>query len=249
MPILPIGMGDLFVDYGVRHCFILPQYWSRPSYQEIYTDYKWDTVIIDNAMYENPNDRIPVSDLIDIAEQLTATQTFVVGNEDMENGLNTIELVENELDYYGTHGTAWTYMAVLHGTPYEIVQQYAALSYHSHIGFAIAVSTYRKGYDRSGIIELAGMRGRYVHALGLDSLLEARNLTTMYNSCDSSICATAAVNRINLRLFPEIRRELECCRNIDRVDLLGTHYSEYTKQRTGENIAYITDLMRFPEEY
>ena len=243
MPILPIGMSQLFE--GIDYCFILPQFWANEKYKSIYTSRPWDTVIIDNAMYEDPENRWEIPRLIEVADELDARRIFLVGNENMYNGVKSIELICNEIDECGQDGANWTYMGVLHGTPGEIAHQYAELRRYARIGFAVAVSTFRLGYDRSIIVERLGLssNGRYIHALGLDSMREAKALEGYFNSCDSSICASAAENNVDLTIFPEIRRDLQCCKYMKRVDLLQESFSREKIEQTEFNLNYIRGIL------
>ncbi|MCK9327119.1 MAG: hypothetical protein M0P69_16620 [Bacteroidales bacterium] len=200
MPILPIWGFDIFEQANVDHCFILPALWENDKYQDFYTSRRWKTVIIDNDMYETPEKCADIDSLIDIADSLNSNSTFIVGPEDMQNGLNTPSMISNLLTEYDVRGDSWDLMTVLHGKPHEIVEQHKELKQLGISAFGIAVSSWRLGFDRGSILSLLRpYSGGYYHAMGLDSLCEVINLKKWgFNSVDSSIAATCAVNNINM---------------------------------------------------
>lgn len=197
MPILPIGMSQLLKKIEVQGAFILPQFWSNSSYEEMYTSREWDTVIIDNAMYENPTP-VPFNDLIEIARQLTSKRTFIVAPEDHNDPIKTAELVIDCIDQYGKRGKYWEPMVIVHGTPVHITHMFDMLDYLYTVAYGVAVSCWRNGFDR-GTIKSMSRGGHYFHAMGLDSITEAIALKRSgFDSVDSSIVATAAMNKIHL---------------------------------------------------
>jgi len=224
MPILPIGMFHVFDRTDVRDVFILPQFWDNESYREFYTSHKWDHVIIDNAMYEQLNG-VPFGHLINIADQLDADRVFIVSPEDIRNPYTTAAYAVETGDRFGFRDSNWEMMCILHGTPYDMVNQYYTLRKYP-MGYGIAVSAWRSGYDRAGIFKYVGFRDKdYVHAMGWDSIIEIFALNNVgFDSIDSSIVATAAVNRIMLGPDTVIRRTGSVS-DPKRVDLLQTTFS------------------------
>lgn len=197
MPILPIGMSHLFKMREISSAFILPQFWSNPKYEEMYVKREWNTVIIDNAMYENPNP-VPFGELIEIARQLTTQRTFIVAPEDHGNPVRTAELMLECIDQYGGKGSHWEPMVIVHGTPTQISHMFDMLDDMPTVAYGIAVSCWRNGYDR-GSIKSMSMGRHYFHAMGLDSITEALALKRAgFDSVDSSIVATSAMNKIHL---------------------------------------------------
>lgn len=203
MPILPIGMLRLFSDCKVDDAFILPQFWNIPEYREFYQSRNWNRVIIDNALYENP-EPVGIPELIEIAESITSLVTHIVGPEKIGDGSATTALMLNAIAAYGPRGASWRLMAVFQGTPTEMYHMYDTLKEYP-IGFAIPVSMYRAGWSRAGLAYFTGVRNHYMHALGIDDLTEIPDLVRAgIDSFDSSIVATAAVNGIDL-LGTELR--------------------------------------------
>lgn len=204
MPILPIGMAKLLGHRSVRDAFILPQFWGNERYRAMYAHRKWDTVIIDNAMYENP-DPVPFETLIDIAGEIDSGRTFIVVPEDHSDPVHTAQLAMDTCSEYGTFGPKWNAMCIIHGSPLEI-KEMMAIFHDAPIAFGIAVSTWRNGYSRIALAESCGGRDRYLHAMGLDSISEMMSLRYVFDSVDSSMVATAAINKIPLNENTVIRR-------------------------------------------
>lgn len=243
MPILPIGMFDLYIKANIENVFILPQYWEIDDYCNFYRAYRWGTVIIDNAMYEQP-DAITFGKLIEIAESINSTATYIVTPEDLHNGAETVRKTRETIKVYGCGGDTWYPMAILHGNPKSISDQVKALNPIQTMAYGIAVSSWRAGYDRSALRKICNIpKYRYVHAMGLDSLVELVNLSDNYiDSVDSSIVASAAVNKINLREELILTRKGLPTDPI-RVDLLQRKFPDVTIQSTLNNILLIESIL------
>ncbi len=132
MPIVPLGMTDLFGRSGINNCFLLAQYWKYPQYREFYSTQKWDTVILDNAVYEN-SIPVPFEDMMKIAEYIDAEQLFIVAPEDMDDGLKTADLTEQCVIEWGSSGETftgvpWNLMTILHELPNEMKAQYVKMN-------------------------------------------------------------------------------------------------------------------------
>lgn len=242
MPILPVGMLHLFNDCEVDDAFILPQYWNIPEYREFYSSRPWNTVIIDNALYENP-DAFSIPDLIKIAESIDSLVTYIVGPEHVGDGAITSSLVLNAIAAYGPSGAKWKLMAAFQGTPNEMYGMYQALREYD-IGFAIPVSMHRQGWSRSGLKYFTGVRNHYVHALGIDDLTEIPDLVRAgVDSFDSSIVATAAVNGIDL--LGSALRVVRTGAPTDhaRVNLLRTKFSDDIIDASACNITDIRSVI------
>lgn len=244
MPILPIGMYDVYQRAHISDVFILPQYWGNDRYREYYTSKTWDTVIIDNAMYEQP-DCVKFGDLISIANSIRATRTFCVAPEDYHDTDRTFELLNDTVDTYGVLGPSWRIMCVLHGKPREMrtLHSRIKLTMNGLCGIGIPVSVWRDGYDRASLYRYMDMESReYVHALGCDSILEIYNLcATGFSSIDSSIVASAAVNGINMWSRFIIKREGKPTDPV-RVDLLQEEFSKDEIENTYDNTVIMRDL-------
>lgn len=197
MPILPVGMLHLFEECTVSDAFILPQFWSIPEYRDFYTGRPWERVIIDNALYENP-DAFGINELAEIADQLDSIVTHIVGPEKIGDGEVSTALMLNAIAEHGPRGSSWRMMSVFQGTPNDMFHSYETLKEYP-IGFAFPVSLYRQGWSRAGLSYFTGIRNHYLHALGIDDLTEIPDLVRAgFDSFDSSIVATAAVNGIDL---------------------------------------------------
>ena len=235
MPILPIGMLHLFDDCEVEDAFILPQFWNIPEYRDFYTSRKWARVIVDNALYEKP-DAYGVYELAEIADSISSLVTHVVGPEKIGDGEVTTSLMLNAIAEHGPRSSKWALMSVFQGTPNEMYHSYETLKEY-RIGFAFPVSMYRQGWSRSGLKYFTGIRNHYVHALGIDDLTEIPDLVRAgFDSFDSSIVATAAVNGIDL-----LGTELRVLRkgapgDPVRVNLMHTTFAEDIVDATACNI-------------
>lgn len=254
MPILPIWGLDLLTECKVDHCFILPALWSIPAYRDYYTSRSWKTVIIDNDMYETPDKCADMQKMIDIANSLDSEYTFVVGPEDMENGANTISMIAETIKRYGEHGDKWDLMSILHGKPDEIVTQFREIRDLDVFAFGVAVSSWRKGYDRGAILRLIRPKvGDYYHAMGLDSLCEVVNINHAdFDSVDSSFAATCAYNNIDMfNRWNVVRRNLPS--DPIRVDLTSDIASSDIREQTSINIQllreYVLSPVRFYREF
>lgn len=197
MPILPIGMLHLFDDCEVTDAFILPQFWNIPEYRDFYTSHKWDRVIVDNALYEQTAS-YGIPELAEIADSIESLVTHIVGPELIGSGDATTALMLNAIAEHSYRGSNWTMMSVFQGSPEEMYKSYDTLKEY-RIGFAFPVSLYRNGWSRAGLKYFTGMGNHYVHALGIDDLTEIPDLVRAgFDSFDSSIVASAAVNGIDL---------------------------------------------------
>ncbi len=239
MPILPVGMMDLYETNDIFNAFVLPQLWEIPEYRKVFQELEWDTVIIDNAMYEQ-EEAIEFSKLIDIANSIETSETYIVCPEDMGNPKRSIQLTEDTISQYGCYDDHWRLMSVLSGNPMDINTQYYALKKYP-IGFGIPVSSWRKGYDRASILSYIGfdVNKHYVHAMGLDSCFEAIALAKAgFSSVDSSIVATAAVNSINLDECTTIIRK-GSIEDPKRVDLTQSIFPGEVVYETISNVDFM----------
>ena len=236
MPILPVGMFDLFRN---KNAFILPQFWHVPEYAYFYANNVWDTVIIDNAMYENP-DMFDFNTMKMIAGVLRANQIFLVVPEDHNNPTNTIILACECISDNPPNG--WKPMVILHGTPDDVKLQFTALKDIKDIGFGIAVSLWRAGHSRVALYKRCNMGRYYIHAMGLDNIDELVTLRAAgFNSVDSSIVASAAWNNINLQKERQIVRTGSPDDPV-RVPITHPSCSSVMKNIVTRNIALINAL-------
>lgn len=242
MPILPIGMLDLFEECDCNNAFILPQFWHIGEYRSFYCTRTWEKVVIDNAMYENP-EAVGIDVLIDIANEVNSLKTYIVGPESIGDGINTTRKVLQAIAKYGPRGDNWHMMAVFQGSPNEMFHLYDNLKEYD-MGFAIPVSMYRAGWSRAGLKYFTGIRNHYVHALGIDDLTEIPDLVRAgIDSFDSSIVATAAVN--NIDLLGERLRIIRSGSPDDprRVDLECTEFDTDVRDATACNVEDIVSLI------
>ncbi|HPS39174.1 MAG TPA: hypothetical protein PL124_07150 [Candidatus Cloacimonadota bacterium] len=234
MPILPIGMSHLFDICRVTDAFILPQFWGETDYREMYTKRSWQTVIIDNAMYENP-DPVPTDELIKIAKTLNAHRIFIVAPEDHSDPIHTAEFARDMYERKYKPGCGWLPMTIVHGDLPEIHVMSDLLDPLPDMGFGIAVSTWRNGLSRPRIKEMFSPY-HYFHAMGLDSIPELSTLSRAgFNSVDSSMVATAAVNKIHLDENTEIIRTGSPT-DPKRVPLLQDSFEIMCSELTERNI-------------
>lgn len=236
MPILPLGMLDVFTNFDA---FILPQFWNNEEYSTFYRRNVWDTVIIDNAMYEQ-KDMFDFKTMINIAKLLRAKQIFLVVLEDPSDPYHTVQLACDCISEFKPNG--WKPMTILHGDPKAVSVQFNQLKLIPNMGFGIAVSLWRAGFKREDIFRENKMDGYYVHAMGLDDIDEIPLLRNAgFKSVDSSIAATAAWNNINLQKERKIVRT-GAPDDAKRVSLTHPTCSAVMKQVVKKNIALINTL-------
>jgi hypothetical protein len=198
--------------------------------------------IIDNAMYEQP-DAIDFEKLIDIALTLTTNSTFIVAPEHLTNPNKTIDLAIETARNYGTKGPGWEMMVVVHGAvSAELIFQMSKLHTRGINAFGIVVSYWRGGNSRADILKEFHPKFTYMHALGLDDIDEIQKLRNAgYDSVDSSIVASAAVNYISLRQERKIIRNGSPF-DPKRVDLLQTHFGSNIYRETHRNVRLVKEL-------
>lgn len=235
MPILPIGMYHIYGEAQVKDAFILPQYWSNDAYRQCYMTRLWDTVIIDNAMYEQIH-AVKFNDLINIASTLTAKRIFIVPPEDVIDPSRTVLLALNTIVTYGVRGANWEMMVIVHGEDQaQLIHQMEILHDADVRGFGIVVSYWRAGKSRADLLKAYRPADSFMHALGLDDIDELPWLRRAgYNSCDSSIVATAAVNGIHLQSSRKIVRN-GMANDPKRVDLMQTAFGIKTYREALRN--------------
>lgn len=255
MPILPIGMYDIFKNSHVRDCFILPQFWKERAYRDFYQSVTWDHVIIDNACYEDGS-FMSMEDLIRIAKSLKTERCFIVAPEDLESGLNTATLTIEAANKFGTSGSMfdgtnrpkWEMMSILHVQPQEMKLQYRMMcdAGYESMPLGISIFSYRHGWDRASLAKFVGVRDNYLHAFGLDNLLEIYNLrATGFDSVDSSIVASAAVNNIDLMgdTWMIDRQYNKDHAQLPRVNLLETEFDAHVKLKTLRHIIKLRNFV------
>ncbi len=239
MPIPAVGMFDVLDDSGVKDVFILSQMMEQNEvYREFYLDRKWNTVIIDNALYEEP-DPTPMETMIDHANNINADRTFIVAPEDLKSGMQTGAMTIKAVDQYGLKSNNWELMTILHEYPLEMRMQYAMLIDAGLIDIALGVSifSFRKGYDRGTLASFCGIHNQhYLHAFGLDNLLEVFSLNNAgFDSVDSSMAFTAAVREVDIWDKFNISR-IPGQNKIKRIGLTDTKFSQKHKNQALENI-------------
>jgi hypothetical protein len=151
--------------------------------------------------------------------------------------MRTVEYVTECFDDFKLHGSGWDAMCVLHGTPSEMKGMYTILKDMYDIAYGVAVASWRMGYDRGAIYQHIGFgRKTYVHAMGLDNILETANLLRCgYDSVDSSLAATTAVNGIKLDIDTHVVRK-GVPDDPKRVDLMQTEFGEGVTAQTLKNV-------------
>ena len=228
-------MLDIFIN---QDAFILPQFWYMEEYANFYRSVSWNTVIIDNAMYEQ-KDMFDFQSMINIAKTLKATRIFLVVPEDHENPFNTVQLAVDCISTYPPDN--WDPMVIVHGTLREVETQISQLRHIKNIGFGIAVSLWRAGLKRQAIYRTNKLQSHYVHAMGLDDIDELPLLRMAgFNSVDSSIVASAAWNNINLQKDRSIVRT--GINDPERVKITHPAFSPVMKNVVKKNIQLINQL-------
>jgi hypothetical protein len=241
MPILPVGMLDVFHRTKLSSAFILPQFWNNDKYKSFYTSLSWNTIVIDNALYEQDKE-VETSDLICIAESLSATRTFIAAPETIGDGQATKDDVLDCIDAYGRYGDLWELIVILQGTPKDMVEIIEAVGLD--MAYAIPISQYRKGFSRSAIADYVFNKAapNYLHALGLDNLFELLDIRWRFQSVDSSMPATAAINFINLLDTFEVKRN-GLPTDPKRVDLSCEEFSDSEVLQTIHNVFMVDEMI------
>lgn len=247
MPIMPIGMLDLLYESNTKNVFILPQFFEHDKYREFYESHKWNNVIIDNALYEK-DASIPFDKMIEFADTIDSKRTFLVGSEDLDSGVKTAAMTLSDVDLHGAIGNNWEMMTILHKHPNEMKEQYRLLKDQNldTLPLGISIFSFRCGYDRAALAKFVGVdMSNYVHAFGLDNILEFMNLRDAgFNSVDSSIAATASVNNIQLWTDKcwEIDRRVD--KSVKRVDLTCDAFEDRYRSNAFNNICDIQSFVK-----
>ena len=126
MPIVPVGMLDTIDIAQSSNVFILSQFWNNKKYREFYLKHHWNTVVLDNALYEQ-SDATDFEAMMAMARQLDAEQIFVVGPECLTDGIETGRMtidILNEHDSEGVLDDNINLMCILHERPNEMMEQW-----------------------------------------------------------------------------------------------------------------------------
>ena len=249
MPIMPVGMFDVIDISGSQDAFILPGMWKASHlYRSYYRDRSWRNVVIDNDVYENGT-ATPFEDILKVANELHTNHIYIVGDESVGNGYETIRLLRSQMEDYGLTGTTengckWDLMCVLQGGISEM-RLMRKVFFNTINAWAIPVSLFRAGYDRNALATyLSFTSDEYVHALGLDNIFEIRNLRQgIFNSFDTSMPATAAVHGLDLSQVCSIPRTDDS--SYARVDLLCDDFKVGRRDLTLEGVMLLKDIALF----
>ena len=249
MPIMPVGMVDVIDISGSQDAFILPGIWRVSHlYRSYYRDKVWRNVVIDNDVYEN-GIAASFRDILEVANELNARQIYIVGDESVGNGYETIRKLNDQIRNTGISGTTenecpWELMCVLQGGISEM-RLMRKVFFNQFRAWAIPVSLFRDGYDRSALSSyLSFQSNEYVHALGLDNIFEVRNLRkSTINSFDTSMPATAAVHGLDLSQVCSIPRTDDS--SYARVDLLCDDFKVGRRDLALEGVMLLKDIAEF----
>jgi hypothetical protein len=212
MPIVPIGYLETLDVAGTTNVFILSQYWKIKAYRDFYLGRKWDTVVLDNALYEDVK-ATDFEHMMVMARQLDADQVFVVGPEKLTDGIETGRMTIDILEEYQSEGLLddnINLMCILHERPNEMLEQWNMIRKYRDVALGISIFSYRLGFDRGSLHKFLDLpQDRYVHAFGWDNLLEIYNMAGRFNSIDSSLCVSAAINEVDLKQQWQITRNVK----------------------------------------
>lgn len=249
MPIMPVGMFETIDASQTQDAFILPALWSNNHmYRSYYRERSWRNIVIDNDVYEN-GEATSFEDILKVANELSATQIYIVGDEKVGNGYETIRLLNDQIRNTGIRGTTenecpWELMCVLQGDISEM-RLMRKVFFNEIKAWAIPVSLFRAGYDRNALATyLSFTSDEYVHALGLDNIFEVRNLRQgSINSFDTSMPATAAVHGLDLSRICSIPRTSDD--SYDRVDLECDDFENNELNIALEGVMLLKDIASF----
>jgi len=246
MPIVPIGMFDVLDMSGVKNVFLLSQFWDEPKYRKYYTSRTWNTVIIDNALYEDDN-AVEFKDVLEIAKELRAQRIFAVGPEDLKSGVNTAKLCLEALEDRPYLPTNTTMMCILHERPNEMKLQYKVLQQVTRpLALGVSIFSYRLGYNRGDLARFVGVDKSkyYMHAFGWDNILESYSLNGAgFQSVDSSLAVTAAINGIELRDDWQVTRDpgKAGVKASTRAKITDEDFSDEVKHVALDNIVFLQE--------
>lgn len=251
MPIVPIGMFDVLDLSGVKNVFLLSQFWDNKEYRQYYTSRTWDTVIIDNALYED-DVAVGFQDILDIANQLKANRIYAVGPEDLKSGVHTAQLCLECLREIPSHEFPpnTQMMVILHEKPNEMKLQYKLLQQvYRQIALGVSIFSYRLGYNRGDLARFIGINSSkyYMHAFGWDNILELYSLNTAgFKSVDSSLAVTAAINGIELRDDWQVTRDpgKAGVKASTRAKITDTEFSDEMKRVALDNIVFLDECCK-----
>ena len=248
MPIVPIGMFDVLDLSGLKNVFLLSQFWDTKEYRQYYSSRTWDTVIIDNALYED-DVAVEFQDVLDIARQIHANKIYAVGPEDLKSGIRTAQLCLKALkevpSYDLPHNTQM--MVILHEKPNEMKLQYKVLQQASRpLALGVSIFSYRLGYNRGDLARFVGIdRSKYyMHAFGWDNILELYALNgTGFRSVDSSLAVTAAINGIELKDDWQVTRDpgKAGVKASTRAKITDEDFSDEVKTVALDNILFLQE--------
>jgi hypothetical protein len=210
MPIVPVGYLETLDVANVKNVFILSQFWNNKKYREFYLSHKWDTIILDNALYEDST-ATDFEEMMGMARQLDANKIFIVGPEKLDDGVETGRMTIDILNDYQSEGHLddnIDLMCILHERPTEMLEQWNMIRRYRDVAIGISIFSYRLGFDRGSLHRFLGLpRDRYTHAFGWDNLLEMYNLSGCFDSIDSSLCVSAVVSDVDLKKVWQITRD------------------------------------------
>lgn len=224
MPIVPIGYLDVLDVTKTENVFILSQYWKLKPYRDYYLERQWDTVVLDNALYEDSK-ATNFESMMAMARQLDARRVFVVGPEKLTDGIETGRMTIDILEEYQSEGHLddnIDLMCILHERPNEMLEQWNMIRKYRDVALGISIFSYRLGYDRGSLVKFLDLPSdRYVHAFGWDNLLEVYNMRGRFDSIDSSLAVSAAVNEVDLTKCWQITRnpKMDGCHITKRVPI------------------------------
>ena len=224
MPITPVGLLPTLDMMDCKHVFMLSHLWDIKKYQEFYLSHHFETVILDNDLYEKPT-AANFNAMIAIARQLDADRVFVVGPEKLNDGYETGLMTNELLNRHGSDGYLADniqMMCILHERPNEMMRQWNLVKHHEDLALGISIFSYRLGYDRGSLHKFLDLPPhRYTHAFGWDNLLEVYNMRGRFSSIDSSIAVSAAYNNVDLKDAWQITRDPKKDGRVikDRLDL------------------------------
>lgn len=255
MPIVPIGYLETLDVAKVTNVFILSQYWKIPKYRDFYLERKWDTIVLDNALYEDSK-ATNFESMMAMARQLRANKIFVVGPEKLTDGIKTGQMTVDILEEYQSEGHLddnIDLMCILHERPNEMLKQWNMIRKYRDVALGISIFSYRLGFDRGSLYRFLDLpRGRYVHAFGWDNLLEMYGCHHLFDSIDSSLCVSAAINKVDLKEIWQITRnpkmdgrKIEKRQPIDDTKRPG----KKLRYEVVQNIQFLTKFANWPEVF
>lgn len=254
-PIPPINYIERVTE-KTKSLFVLAQLWDIKEYQWAIEHAKLDLVVLDNGAYEN--ELVSDERLLEVASQIAQlhpkAQIYTIIPDILKCPKLSLKRTEmfckqwtkqestlpDNIEFLGViqvEPEIGEHTALLQTLEYAKQLKDVTSNYGLPLkGFAIPIWFYRQwnSRDKFGLaLRIQYQDHMYIHALGLDSLHELRQLQFSFDSFDTSMPFTLAYYGKRLKNVPVLDKSVKRRLNIERVPL---------KQLVPENDLYMENL-------